>query len=293
MAGKYVDLKIDEHPEAVVDLMRQLKHIMKKAQRRHQIGCAIIAILFIGAAFTLMVTELFSVPIIIVASVGIIIGFSLSAAGRVYFPENQFDAAYTVFRVLRDDTGCKGRITGRLDLSGATQSSKKTRQARSGGGKMKVYYRDTWLQTKFKLADGNILRISLRDKIKTKSGAEVRRRTQIVAKLSVNPNLYRINEVPAGGWPLKQASVYQNDNTINVKAEVLSNPILIKETLGTIKKMYVQNLIPITQSETSHDEYENLYVPVSTEMGISQCPGCGASIVPGQQQCIYCGQKFT
>jgi hypothetical protein len=88
---------------------------------------------------------------------------------------------------------------GTLDLTGARQKGKLARTARSGGGKTKQYYRDPWFKVKIKLADGNLLRLTLEEKIKVKAGSEVANQSLAKTKLVANPKVYQTDNLAAAG----------------------------------------------------------------------------------------------
>jgi hypothetical protein len=82
----------------------------------------------------------------------------------------KFDLACTVFETLKDDVSPKRGLVGWLDLTGAEQESKKTRTKSSASGQPIVYYRDEWLRMKASLYDGNVLRVSVIDRVKARQG---------------------------------------------------------------------------------------------------------------------------
>lgn len=82
----------------------------------------------------------------------------------------KFDLARTVFETLKDDVSPKRTMTGWLDLTGAEQESKATRQKTSQSGQPIIYYQDEWLKLKTSLYDGNILRVSLVERVKARQG---------------------------------------------------------------------------------------------------------------------------
>ncbi len=82
----------------------------------------------------------------------------------------KFDLARTMFDTLRDDVSLKRTLVGWLDLTGAEQESKKAREKTSASGQPIIYYRDEWLRLKASLYDGNVLRVSLIDRVKARQG---------------------------------------------------------------------------------------------------------------------------
>ncbi|MBE7555911.1 MAG: hypothetical protein HS126_33070 [Anaerolineales bacterium] len=82
----------------------------------------------------------------------------------------KYELARTIFDTLRDDVSPKRTMTGWLDLTGAQQESKKMREKTSASGQPIHYYRDEWLRLKTSLYDGNVLRVSLMDRVKARQG---------------------------------------------------------------------------------------------------------------------------
>jgi hypothetical protein len=116
-------------------------------------------------------------------------------------------------------------------MTGPRQKSKLSRTGRSVTGNIKYYYRDPWLSTKIQLVDGNLLRLTLADKVKVKKGAIVRRSHQIKVKLVVNPQIYEIGP----GTPLP--AMTQDGTILQVKGDK-SSPLTAEEVLNILKAMY-------------------------------------------------------
>ena len=103
-------------------------------------------------------------------------------------------------------------MSGWLDLTGAKQESKETRRKTSRSGQPIVYYRDEWLRLKTRLYDGNVLRLSLIERVKdresywkrSRSGKYKHRsgssefRHQLQFSVSVGLDTYQIQPVEAG-----------------------------------------------------------------------------------------------
>jgi hypothetical protein len=157
--------------------------------------------------------------------------------------QEHFQTAHQILHTLRDDTGRKGRVVGWLDLTGPRRKEKIVRTARTYSGRRKVYYRDPWFRVKFKLADGNLLHLILEDKVKTKPGSFVHQ-TQCSAKLVVNPNLYRLGEVPSSAVPLTNAALAHEDGVFVVKTAGPAKNLSAQEVLKTLKAVY-SHLEPI------------------------------------------------
>jgi hypothetical protein len=157
--------------------------------------------------------------------------------------QEHFEAARQILHTLRDDTGRKGRVVGWLDLTGPQRKEKIVRTARTRSGRRKVYYRDPWFRVKFKLADGNLLRLTLEDKVKTKPGSIVRQ-TQYSAKLVVNPSLYRLGQVPTSAVPVTNATLAHEDGIFVVKAVGPAKDLSAQQVLQSLKAVY-SHLEPI------------------------------------------------
>jgi hypothetical protein len=82
----------------------------------------------------------------------------------------KFDMTRTMMETLAADVGPNRTMMGWLDLTGFSQESKEYRKKRNASGRPIVYYRDEWLQMKAKLYDGNVLRVSLVEKVKDRQG---------------------------------------------------------------------------------------------------------------------------
>jgi hypothetical protein len=163
--------------------------------------------------------------------------------------QKQFEAVYRILHTLRDDTGRKGRVVGWLDLSGPRQPEKKVRTGRTRSGKPKVYYRDPWFQVKIKLADGNLLRLALVDKVKLKSGSMVGHYTQVKAKLVPNPDLYPLTSLLTGAIPLPGATLSDEDGAIAFTSMVRPHSLPLEEILETLRFIY-RHLEPVGPGPT-------------------------------------------
>lgn len=241
------------HPQAILDTMAEMEGEVARAKVQQQLlkylPCAVIAIGFVGffagGGLLAATTQNPSLAILffVVAGVGILLAI-YSSKWRIPLLQEHFDATRQLLHTLRDDTGRKGRVVGRLDLSGPQQDRKTTRTARSGGGKKKVYYRDPWFRAKFKLVDGNVLRLTLEDKVKTKANSIVRHQTLFSAKLVVNADLYRLGEVSPRVVPVTNATLAHEDGVFVVKAAGPAKEFSAVQVLQTLKAVY-SHLEPI------------------------------------------------
>jgi hypothetical protein len=151
------------------------------------------------------------------------------ATARV--PQQQFDIARQIIHTLRDDVGRKGRIIGWLDLTGPQQRSKLLRTGRTRSGYAKRYYRDPWFSTKIQLVDGNLLRLTLVERIKVKKGYVAGRRQQLKVKLVVNPQVYDIG-------PGQNLPGLTMDGTILQLQGESPRTMRAQEVLNILKAMY-------------------------------------------------------
>jgi hypothetical protein len=160
---------------------------------------------------------------------GVLLLYALSS--NIPAPGRQFEIAREIIHTLRDDVGSGGRVTGWLDLTGPQQHSKLLRTGHSSSGNIKYYYRDPWFSIKLQLVDGNLLRLTLFERIKVKKGYVAGRRSQIKAKLVVNSQVYEI------GPGLSVEGLTQSDTDLVLEANTLGS-IQAQEVLHSLKAMY-------------------------------------------------------
>ena len=151
---------------------------------------------------------------------------------------SQFDVTRSIFETIKDDVSPQKTLIGWLDLTGPEQESKATRQKNSQSGQPIVYYRDEWLRLKAGLFDGNILRMSLTDRVKVRQGYWKRSRIsgknkwksgsnqshyQLQFSVSVNTDLYQVRPFQSGSrapnsrFVITQADAA--DGRLSIKAE--------------------------------------------------------------------------
>jgi hypothetical protein len=248
--GIYVEMA--HHPQVVLDSLEQVDMAVGRATFRQQllrlVPIAFIVIGLLSIALTFLLSEgnqgqIYRVAGFLLAFLGVML-LSVLRGQRNPMLREHFEAARQILHTLRDDTGRKGRVVGWLDLSGPQQKEKTMRRARSLGGKQKVYYRDPWFKVKFKLVDGNLLRLTLEDKVKTKAGSVVRHSSQFAAKLVVNPELYHLVNIPPGGIPTPNVNLLQEDGVFVVKAAGPAKEFSAEQVLETLKAVY-SHLEPI------------------------------------------------
>jgi hypothetical protein len=240
--AKGVYIQMAHHPQQILDTLAQAERDAQGDRQEWKLGCGLTAGLAALGALAFFVGSNLGFPILrIVAfvlwAIAIIVAIVLLLS-RPRFAFQQFEPARQILHTLRDDTGRKGYVVGWLDMTGPTQKEKQTRTARSGGGKQKVYYHDPWFQAKLKLVDGNVLRLYLLDKVKTKAGSVVNHRTQFTAKLIVNPALYRVSPASAGGADSPIPITSEGNGLLTIKTEIDMRQVPVDQLLKSLKTLY-------------------------------------------------------
>lgn len=184
------------HPQAILDAMDEMRLTIEKIEHQQRV---VMPIIFIGPAVLLGIAGLILANMYD-SSFLPVVAFILAAGLLIYYffirpkkkVRQRFEAAYRIIHTLRDDAGRKGLLVGRLDLSLPNEKTKIYRTARSSSGNTKNYYRDPWFVAKMKLVDGNVVKLTLEDRIKEKKGSFVYHFTQWQNKVVVNPDLYQL-----------------------------------------------------------------------------------------------------
>ncbi len=204
-------IALNERPRIILNVMDRVKQEAVRTSRGQNLGCLITLASFgLGAAFFVFDRVMgfgalvFSLVAYALWAFGAFMAVYLWRRRAPALVRARFDAARTIIYTLRDDVAPKKLVTGWVDLTTAQDESKIAREGWSRSGKRrKVYYRDHWLQLKMPLADGNLLRLSLIEKVKTKTGYSPRRTVQAKARLVVNPRVYRIKPFSPESFPLR------------------------------------------------------------------------------------------
>lgn len=116
----------------------------------------------------------------------------------------RYETLRQVIHTLRDDQLPKKPLTGFIDLTGIRKDEKKLRTTQNALGLAVDHYQDEWLNLKFRLVDGNILRLSLIEVQKVRRGYNKRgasrmkwkppkekpSQNEIKLRLAVNADLY-------------------------------------------------------------------------------------------------------
>ncbi len=261
--AKGIRIDMAHHPQTILDTMEKTEKDAHAAKQQWGLGCGFtLAVVGVGALAYFLGSSLGYSQILVVLA---FVFWALAAIAGVVlllnrprFPQEQLEPVRQILYTLRDDTGRKGWVAGWLDMSGPQQKTKQTRTARSAGGKMKVYYRDPWFRARFKLVDGNVLRLSLIDKVKTKAGSVVNHRTQFTAKLVINPELYRIGTAPSGESTPPVHIHSAGDGVLSIKTEVDPRRPPVDHILESLKAMYsyLEPIQPINRLGSSTSDVE-------------------------------------
>ena len=253
--AKGIYIEMAHHPQAILDSLDQAEKAAQRSRRQWNLGCGLslalagAGLLAFGLGSALDGGQFLIALAFVFVGVAALSGLALLIS-RPRFHHQQVAPVRQLLHTLRDDTGRRGWVAGWLDMSGAQQPTKQVRTEYSAGGKQKVYYHDPWFQAKIKLVDGNVLRLSLVDKIKTKAGGVVDHRTQVSAKLVVNPAVYRLGALPAKTLPLPAALDTQGDGILSLKAEVEPRNLPVEPILQALKALYA-SLEPLRPAEST------------------------------------------
>ncbi len=170
-------LDFNQPPWEVVQVMDEIRQKTGEYQARRRRRMLWLWLLFpLGFLFVLADVVLgynictFSL-VALTLWIGAIVGLiSIGRQGKVAPFGPRYDLVRTIFETIKDDVNPKKTMVGWLDLTGAEQSSKKVREKNSASGQPVIYYRDEWLRLKTNLYDGNILRLSVVQRVKARQG---------------------------------------------------------------------------------------------------------------------------
>jgi len=261
--AKGIRIDMAHHPQTILDTMEKTEKDAHAAKRQWSLGCGFsLAMVGLGVLAYFLDSSLDYGPILgvlayVLWALAAIAGVVL-LLNRPRFSREQLEPVRQILYTLRDDTGRKGWVAGWLDMTGFKQNTKQIRTARSAGGKIKVYYLDPWFHARLKLVDGNVLRLVLEDKVKTKAGSVVNHRTQFTAKLVVNPELYRVGTAPIDGSTSPVDIYSAGDGVLSIKTEVDPRRLPVDHMLESLKAMYshLEPLQPINRLESSISDME-------------------------------------
>lgn len=188
----------------------------------------------------------------------IVTGIAQSRGGRGPAFGPQFLAAREVIHTLRDDPDPRRPVFGHVDLSGAQQPSKRFRESKNLAGLPVDHYRDEWLSLKTKLYDGNMLRLSVVERVKVRRGYYKRSRIsgknkwkapkvlnaqEIKVRISVNPEVYEIAPGPnlrpgtqVGRFTVSELSA--TGGIVDLSAVAPPGPAQANDMLGILRLAY-------------------------------------------------------
>jgi hypothetical protein len=152
----------------------------------------------------------------------------------------RYDIVRQIFGVLKDDMSPGRTMMGWLDLTGAEQESKIVRQKNSPSGRPVVYYQDEWLRLKARLYDGNVLRVSLVQRLKVRKGYY--KRGRISGKRKWKPGSSQ------GRYEMKMA-VSADSSTFDIQPLAQAEPVpnsrfVIQETQRGPGRLTVKATVP-------------------------------------------------
>lgn len=212
-----VYLSLDDKPNAILEAMAELvaqrNQVTAQNQRRRRLpwlflvaGPVLIALDYV-VGFDVCFFGIAGVAALVAA----VVMWFVTRRSRVQQLSPHYQTAREVIDTLRDDLHPKGTFFGQIDLTGARQPAKLSREGTNALGFKMHYYRDEWLGLKAKLYDGNRLRVSAIERTKERLGY-YRRGTisgkqkwkppklasgqEIKVRVSVNPAAYEIVPQP-------------------------------------------------------------------------------------------------
>lgn len=257
-------LSLDDKPDAILDAMAGLvvqhDQVTVQNQRRRRLPW-----LFLVAGLVLIGLDYlvgFSACIFGVVGVGAVVAavvtWFVARRSRVQQLSPQYQTAREVIHTLRDDLHPKGTFFGQLDLTGARQPSKLSREGNNALGLKVLYYRDEWLGLKAKLYDGSMLRFSAIERTKERAGyykrgsisgkqkwkaPKLASGQEIKVRVSVNPEVYDIVARPEvrTGARVGAYTIDELDTTGGIVTLLASAPpgiVAPTDILGVLKTTY-------------------------------------------------------
>lgn len=166
--------------------------IKRDIQNKRMVGMAIAAA-GVGLGYLATRTnEDYVVFLFLGAVVLVVTGLFVFFAGSDKLDElKRAQDAQRLFAAMRADLHPRTVVKSRLDFSEATDYPHERTAPSPYSRAEKKWYRHPWLHFEWAFADGNLLALDLIDLVKTKSGAEIRRRHQVRGVLRVNDRVYR------------------------------------------------------------------------------------------------------
>jgi len=264
-----VYLSLSDTPRAILQKMAQFKSSRVQADihnRKRRLIPLILLLAGIGCvAFDLLVIRIllgYSIclltPVAFACWVAAVVVFvNLRWTKSLSLPP-RYDSAGEIIKTLQDDIRTGSSFLGHIDLTGLEQKSKIARENKDALGRTSLLYRDPWLNLKLKLYDGNILRLSLVERSKTRLGYWKRSRIsgknkwkppkhkgtlhELNVRLAVNQDAYSVT-IPASlrtGTTLGPFSINRIDTTggiLTVQAASSVEPTT-QDILVMLRKIY-------------------------------------------------------
>ena len=208
-----VYLSLDDKPDAILEamagLVTQHDQVTAQNQRRRRLPWLflVIGVVLIGLDYAVgFDARIFGVAGA-AALVAAVVTWFVARRSRVQNISPHYGTAREVIHTLRDDLHPKGTFFGQIDLTGARQPQKLSREGTNVLGLKVHYYRDEWLGLKAKLYDGNMLRFSAIERTKERLGyykqgsisgkqkwkpPKLASGQEIKVRISVNPEAYEV-----------------------------------------------------------------------------------------------------
>lgn len=214
-----VYLSLSDDPRAILQKMDQFKASRNAVELHNQRRKPLPLLLILAGigciAFDLLVIRLllqYSVclltPVAVVCWIAALVIFvNLRWTKSPSLPP-RYEAVKEIIRTLKDDIRTGTSFQGYIDLTGLEQENKIARENKDTFGRTSRLYRDLWLNLKLKLFDGNVLRLSLVERSKTRLGYWKRSRIsgknkwkppkqkgslhELNLRIAVNPEIYNL-----------------------------------------------------------------------------------------------------
>ncbi|MGQ9683817.1 MAG: hypothetical protein ACUVX9_14875 [Anaerolineae bacterium] len=253
-------LNFNERPSSVVKVMDDARTQQMAFARSRRTRQWLLALLFPAGLFFVMLDLAlgYNMQTFTLAGLSLwaaaIIGLALlgrdKPTGKEFGP--RFEVARQVFATIKDDLAPGRTLVGWLDLTGP-QPGKIAREGTSATGYDLVYYRDEWLRLKLSLYDGNMLRLSCLDRIKSKLGRWKRSirgkhkwkagkstsRQQVQVTLTLNPQAYELRPVGVAAGSKFEVQLLPGNGRVELLATT-NAPVEAADILWLLRVAYAQ-----------------------------------------------------
>lgn len=168
---------------------------------------------------------------------------------------DHFYTSRDVIYTLRDDVGGRGRMIGHLDLTDPERQQYLINETMNSRHLTVKHYHKDWLKLKVLLYDGNMLRLSVGDRLKVRQSYKKRsasgkiktkppkykQEQRLHIRLTVNPEVYSIasfrrEQVKIGQYRLLNIDI--DEGGITLKAEAPDTIITPKDILNVLQFIY-------------------------------------------------------